>query len=62
MTRATSAALLGALADPAFPGTQFIHKDLQAAARTLGLQIHVVNAATEREVGVAFATLVQQRA
>jgi putative ABC transport system substrate-binding protein len=34
-----NSALLGALADPAFPGTQFIIKDLQSAARTLGLQL-----------------------
>ena len=34
---------------------------MQEAARTLGLQIHVVNAATEREFGASFATFVQQR-
>jgi putative ABC transport system substrate-binding protein len=48
--------------NPRNPNTETISKDLQAAARTLGLQIHVVNAATEREGGVAFATLVKQRA
>jgi hypothetical protein len=43
------AGLLGALTDPAFPGTQFIIKDLQAAAHTLGLQLIVVNARTNSD-------------
>jgi putative ABC transport system substrate-binding protein len=37
-------------------------RDLQAAARTLGLQLHVLNASTERDFDTAFATLVQLRA
>ena len=37
-------------------------RDLRAAARTLGLQIHVLRASREREFEPAFATLVQQRA
>jgi putative ABC transport system substrate-binding protein len=37
-------------------------RDLQAAARTLGLQIHVLQASSEREFDTAFATLVQLRA
>jgi putative ABC transport system substrate-binding protein len=37
-------------------------RDLRAAARTLGLQIHVLRASSEREFEPAFATLVQQRA
>ena len=39
------AALFGILADPAFPATQSIIADLQAAARTLGLQLVVTSAA-----------------
>src|SRR6516164_6602075 len=39
------AAVFGVLADPGFPdNTQFIIPDLQAAARTLGLQLIIVNA------------------
>jgi putative tryptophan/tyrosine transport system substrate-binding protein len=34
-------------------------KDAHAAARTLGLQIHVIHASTERDVDTAFASLVQ---
>ena len=37
-------------------------RDLQAAARTLGLQILMLRASSEREFETAFATLVQQRA
>ena len=55
-----SAALLGALADPAFPGTQFIPKDLQAAARTLGLRLVVMNARTDSDLEAVFATFSQQ--
>jgi putative tryptophan/tyrosine transport system substrate-binding protein len=38
-------------------GTQ--SRDLQAAARTLGLQLHIVQASTERDFDTGFATLTQ---
>ena len=53
--------MVGVLVNPTSRNVETISKDLQAAARTLGLQIHVVTAATEREFGAAFASLVQQR-
>jgi putative ABC transport system substrate-binding protein len=56
-----NAARFGVLADPAFPGIQSIITDLQAAARTLGLQLVVVNARTNSDFETAFATLSQQR-
>ena len=56
-----NAALFGVLADPAFPATQSIIADLQAAARTLGLQLVVVNARTDSDLETAFATFSQQR-
>jgi putative ABC transport system substrate-binding protein len=37
-------------------------KDLQEAARSLGLQLDVLNASTERDIDMAFTTLVQKRA
>jgi putative ABC transport system substrate-binding protein len=37
-------------------------RDLQTAARTLGLQIHVLHASTDRDFDSVFATLVQLRA
>jgi len=56
-----NAGLLGVLADPAFPDTQSVIIDLQAAGRTLGLQLVVVNARTESDLETAFATFSQQR-
>ena len=32
-------------------------REVQEAARIIGLQIHVLNASTSREIDVAFATL-----
>jgi putative ABC transport system substrate-binding protein len=37
-------------------------KDVQAAARSLGLQLHVLNASTESQIDAAFAALVELRA
>jgi putative ABC transport system substrate-binding protein len=56
-----SAAAFGVLADPAFPDTQSVIADLQAAARTLGRQLVVVNARTDSDLEVAFATFSRQR-
>src|SRR6516165_8858869 len=55
-----SAARFGVLADPAFPTTQSIIADLQAAARTLGLQLIVMYASTDSDLETAFATFSQQ--
>jgi putative tryptophan/tyrosine transport system substrate-binding protein len=54
------AAVFGVLADPAFPGTQSMIADLQAAARKLGLQLVVVNARTDSDLETAFASFSQQ--
>jgi putative ABC transport system substrate-binding protein len=56
-----NAARLGVLADPAFPGTPSTIADLQAAARTLGRQLIVVDARTDSDLETAFATFSQQR-
>jgi putative ABC transport system substrate-binding protein len=56
-----SAAVFGVLVDPGFPVTPSIIADLQAAARTLGLHLIVVNAGTDRDLETAFATFSQQR-
>ena len=47
--------------DPASPLTPSIITDLQAAARTLGLQLFIVNAGNDSDLETAFATLSQQR-
>jgi putative ABC transport system substrate-binding protein len=56
-----NATVFGVLADPAFPATPSIITDLQAAARTLGLQLIVRNARADSDVETAFVTFSQQR-
>jgi len=56
-----NAAVFGVLADPAFPGIKSNVEDLQAAARTLGLQLVAVNAGTDSDLETAFAVFSQQR-
>ena len=56
-----NAAMVGVLADPAFPDTQSQIADLQAASHTLGLLLIVVNAKTVTDLEMAFATFSQRR-
>jgi putative ABC transport system substrate-binding protein len=56
-----NAALFGVLVDPAFPATPSIIADLQAGARTLSLQVAVVNARTDSDLETAFETFQQRR-
>ena len=42
--------------------TETTLRDVEAAARAIGLQIQVLNAGTGREVDAAFASLVRERA
>jgi putative ABC transport system substrate-binding protein len=55
-----NAAAVGILADPAFPATPFFLADVQAAARTLGLQLVVMNARTDRDLEPAFVSFSQR--
>jgi putative ABC transport system substrate-binding protein len=55
-----NAARFGVLVDPAAPPTQSMVADLRAAARTLGLQLIVVNARTDGDLETAFTTLSRQ--
>jgi putative ABC transport system substrate-binding protein len=55
-----NAAALGVLADPAFPNIPYIIADVQAAARTLGLQLVVIDARTDSDLEPAFVTFLQQ--
>jgi putative tryptophan/tyrosine transport system substrate-binding protein len=51
-----------ALVNPPNPGlAETLSRDLQAAAQTLGLQLHVLHASTDRDIDAIFATLVQRR-
>jgi putative ABC transport system substrate-binding protein len=56
-----NAALFGVLADPASQVTQSAVADLKVAARMLGLQLFVVNARTESDLEMAFASFSQQQ-
>jgi len=44
------------------PVTESDMRDMQAAAGTIGQQLRILNASSERDFDTAFATLVQQRA
>src|ERR1700680_3634239 len=58
-----TARVMALLVNPANPTlAESNTKDVQAAARTLGLQLHVLHASTERDFETVFATLVQLRA
>ena len=57
-----AATLVGLLVNPTGPNVAAVSKDLQAAAHTLGLPMHVVHASTEAELETAFAALVALRA
>jgi putative ABC transport system substrate-binding protein len=49
------------LIDPASPFNERLSTDTQTAARTLGLQLHVLQASTESDFDTVFASLVQMR-
>ena len=57
-----TATIIALLVNPTNPIAATLARDLQAAGRSLGLQIHVLRAGSEREIDDAFATLVQLRA
>jgi putative ABC transport system substrate-binding protein len=49
------------LVNPAGPAAETTLKDVEPAARTMGLQIHVLKASTNREINAAFATFGRER-
>jgi putative tryptophan/tyrosine transport system substrate-binding protein len=55
------ATILAVLVNPTYPNTEIELRDLEAAARALGLQLHVLHAKTERDFDTVFATLVRLR-
>ena len=54
--------IIALLVNPTNPTTETLSRDLPAAARTRGLQLHVLHASTERDFDTVFLTLVQLRA
>jgi len=57
-----SATSIALLINPTNPNGAALSREVQAAARTLGLQLHVLNASSERDFDPAFATLAQVQA
>jgi len=57
-----TASVVALLANSTNPNTEANTKELQVAARTLGLELHFLNANTERDFDAAFAKLIQLRA
>jgi len=57
-----TATIMAVLLNPTYPSAETQSKGMQAAARTLGLQLHILRASNERAIDDAFATLAQLRA
>jgi putative ABC transport system substrate-binding protein len=55
------AARIAVLVDPAAPPTATTLREVETAARTMGLRIQVLNASTSGEINTAFATLARER-
>ena len=54
------ATVVGLLVNPTNPNlAEPTTKNLRAAAHTLGLQLHILNASTDRDFDTVFATLIQ---
>jgi putative tryptophan/tyrosine transport system substrate-binding protein len=57
-----TATIVALVVNPTNPSAESETKELQAAARTLGLRLHVLNASTESDFDRVFATIGQLRA
>jgi len=57
-----NARVIGVLLDPNTPSTDAQLREVQEAAHTMGQEIFIVKASSERDFEAAFATVVQQRA
>src|SRR5262249_45734735 len=57
-----TATIIAGLVNPTTPVSETETRDLRAAARTLGLTLHVLHASSEQEIDTAFMTLVQLHA
>jgi putative tryptophan/tyrosine transport system substrate-binding protein len=56
------ARVIALLVNPNNPGTDGVIKDMQEAARAKGVELYILKAAAESEIGDAFATYTQQHA
>ena len=58
---APATARVAVLINPSNPASETTQKELEAAAREIGLQIQLLNASTSREIDAAFETFVDKR-
>ena len=56
-----AATRIAVLVNPTSPAAETTLRDVEPAARAMGLQIQVLNASTSREINAAFATFVRER-
>jgi ABC-type uncharacterized transport system substrate-binding protein len=56
-----AATRVAVLVNPTGPNAETTVRDAEAAARAMGLQFHVLNASTGRDIDAAFATLARER-
>ena len=56
-----AATIIGLLVNPANPNNEVRSNDMQAAARTLGVELDVLHASTEREIDEVFASMARAR-
>jgi ABC-type uncharacterized transport system substrate-binding protein len=56
------AAIIAALINPDSPGAETLSGDLQAAARALRIELHILHISAERDFDAVFATLIRLRA
>jgi putative tryptophan/tyrosine transport system substrate-binding protein len=57
-----SATTIAVMVNPNYPDAEAQISEVQGAARTLGLQLHILKASSENDFDVAFATVIEQRA
>jgi ABC-type uncharacterized transport system substrate-binding protein len=57
-----TATIIALLVNPTAPIAETLSRNVQAAARTLGVQLHVLHAGAERDFETVFATLAKLRA
>jgi putative ABC transport system substrate-binding protein len=57
-----TATTVAGLVNPTFPGSETQSRDLEAAARKLGLQLHLLHASAVRDFDMVFETMVRLQA
>ena len=57
-----TATIMALLVNPTTPAAETVARDAQAAARALGLQLHILHASSDRDFDTVFATVAQLRA